>query len=86
MTVDEITKALNGTYNANKIRANVDGKVEVVATFVGGDLTLTDVGRRAMNRSSAEVVDVVDVKSAKGRKSRGLETTSSDIEPVVELD
>jgi hypothetical protein len=86
MTVDELVKQLNGTYGANKVRAQLDGKTIVAAVFVGDELTLTDDGRRALNRSSADDVVVKEdaPKAPKTKKAKaGLETTA---EPAAELE
>jgi len=86
MTVDELVKQLNGTYGANKVRAQLDGKTIVAAIFVGDELTLTDDGRRALNRSSADDVVVKEdaSKAPKAKKAKaGLVATT---EPVAELE
>jgi hypothetical protein len=80
MTVDEIIKKLNGTYNANKVRAMVDGQITTVAMFVDSELTLTDEGRRALNQADSQVVDVVEVKSARKTKAKAL--TDLDIDTI----
>jgi hypothetical protein len=86
MTVEELVKQLNGTYGANKVRAQLDGKTIVAAIFVGDELTLTDDGRRALNRSSADDVVVKEdaPKAPKTKKTKaGLEATA---EPTPELE
>ena len=86
MTVEELVKRLNGTYNANKVRATLDGQQIVAAMFVGDELTLTDDGRRALNRSSADDVVVKEdaPKATRARKPKaGLEATP-EATPAVE--
>jgi hypothetical protein len=86
MTVDELVKQINGTYGANKVRAELDGKTIVAAIFVGEELTLTDDGRRALNRSSADDVVVKEdaPKAPKTKKAKaGLVATT---EPAAELE
>ena len=91
MTVEELVKQLNGTYGANKVRAQLDGKTIVAAIFVGDELTLTDDGRRALNRSSADDVVVKEdaPKVSKPRKAKaGLEAApeaTPEAAPAVEL-
>ena len=91
MTVEELVKRLNGTYNANKVRATLDGRAIVAAIFVDGELTLTDDGRRALNQSEAEEVVVKEdaPKVSKPRKAKaGLEAapeTTPEAAPAVEL-
>ena len=87
MTVEELVKRLNGTYNANKVRATLDGQQIEAAILVGDELTLTDDGRRALNRSSADdVVVKEDAPTAtRTRKPKaGLEATQQAA-PAVEL-
>jgi hypothetical protein len=79
MTPFELADKLNGAYNANKVRAVVDGQVQVVGVFVGDTFELTDVGRRAVNQAAAEVVEV---KPAKPRKAK---TTAAE-PTAIELD
>lgn len=78
----ELAKKLGGTYNANKVRAVVDGQNQVVAMFVNNELTLTDAGRTALNRATAELAEVkTPVKTLKAPKAKaGLEPA-----PAVEL-
>lgn len=83
MTVEELVKQLNGTYGANKVRAELDGKTIIAAVFVGDELTLTDDGRRALNRASAEDVEVKPAAKTKKPKA-GLEATP-EAAPAVEL-
>jgi len=87
MTVDELVKQLKGTYGANKVRAELDGKTIVAAIFVGDELTLTDDGRRALNRASADDVVVKEdaPKAPRAKKAKAGLATTPEAAPAVEL-
>ena len=91
MTIDELVKQLGGTYNANKVRAVLDGRAIVAANILGGEIMLTDEGRRALNRSSADDVVVKEdaPKAPKPKKPKaGLEAApeaTPEAAPAVEL-
>lgn len=84
MDAFELAKKLNGTFNANKVRAMVDGQMQVVARFEGPELILTDIGRRALHQADAEDVVVKEDAPRKKKAKAGLEATP-EAAPAVEL-
>ena len=80
-----LAKKLNGTYNANKVRALVDGELKVVAQFVGAELVLTDSGRKALSRADSEDVVVKEDAAPRKKKAKVGLVTSPEAAPAVEL-
>ena len=84
-----LVEKLNGTFNANKVRAMVDGELKVVARFEGPELVLTDAGRKALSRADSEDVVVKEDAAPRKKKAKaGLETpveASPEPAPAVEL-
>ena len=88
MDAFELAEKLNGTYNANKVRAMVDGELKVVARFEGPELVLTDAGRKALSRADSEDVVVKEEAPRKKKAKAGLEApveASPEPAPAVEL-
>jgi hypothetical protein len=85
MDAFELAKKVGGTFNANKVRAVVDGQLKLIAMFDGAELVLTDDGRRALNQAESETVVVKEDAAPRKKKAKaGLEAIPEPA-PAVEL-
>lgn len=80
MTPFELADKIGGTYNANKVRVVMDGNTVLAGYFDGAQFTITDEGRRALNRAEAEVVEE---KPQKSKRAKAAEPSAQG-EPTVE--
>ena len=85
MDAFELAKKVGGTFNANKVRAVVDGQSQVIALFDGAELVLTDAGRKALNQADAEVAEVKEDAAPRKKKAKAEPEASSEPAPAVEL-
>lgn len=85
MDAFELAKKVGGTFNANKVRAVVDGQLQVIAAFEGAELVLTDAGRRALNIADSEVVEVKEDAAPRKKKAKAEPEASPEPAPAVEL-
>ena len=68
MTPHELIDRLGGEIVANKGRVVVDGKVAIVARFIGTELVYTDEGRDVATQEN-KTIDVKAVAKAVSKKA-----------------
>jgi hypothetical protein len=70
MNVIDLLARLNGEILSNKARANVDGKIVILARLNGEEWVYTEEGQELANSHSNQAVAEADAKSTRTRKAK----------------
>jgi len=90
MTPEQLREKLGGEASLNRMKAWVEGKLEIIAKMdKTGEYRLTDVGKAQaakFNAQSTVGVDSEEIKpKRRSRKSKVVETSPVEVSPSDEL-
>ena len=90
MTPEQLREKLGGEASLNRMKAWVEGKLEIIAKMdKTGEYRLTDVGKAQaakFNAQSTVGVDSEEIKpKRRARKSKVVETSPVEVSPSDEL-
>lgn len=90
MTPEQLRQKLNGETNLNRMKAWVEGKLEIIAKMdKNGEYQLTNVGKAQAAKFNAESTVGASSEEVKpkrrGRKPKVVETSPVEVSPPDEL-